>query len=252
MNAGRPAMEQQAYYAATAEQYEADHVHDGDEHYLALRHIAFYLEWINARSVLDTGCGTGRALRFLREALPNASVRGNDPSEELLAIAVRDHGVPADSLDCCPSERLPYQDSTFDAVVATGVLHHVPDPEKVVSEMLRVAKLAIFISDGNIYGQGGRNARRMKRLLARVHLLRSVNWVRRRGHHWFYSLGDGIAYSYSVYDSVPQLRKSCPSILVIPTHPSGMNGDNPLSGSSHCLVSAFKTVLSTPTTTVDR
>ena len=247
-----PAKRQREYYADTADRYEADHVQDGDEHYFALRHINFYLKWIDARSVLDTGCGTGRALRFLRESLPHVSIRGNDPSEELLAIAVRDHGVPADALDCCPSERLPYEDSSFDAVIATGVLHHVAEPEKVVAEMLRVARFAVFISDGNIYGQGGRVVRLVKRLLARAHLLRSVNWVRRGGHNWFYSPGDGIAYSYSVYDSIPQLRKCCPSIVVIPTHPLGMTGSSPLSESSHCLVSAFKTALTTPIPAVDQ
>ncbi len=185
MDTDGPGTDQRAYYAATAERYEADHMHDGDEHDLALRHIAFYLEWISARSVLDTGCGTGRALRFLREALPNASVRGNDPSPELLAIAVRDHGVPAEVLDCCSSDRLPYEDSSFDAVVATGVLHHVADPGKVVAEMLRVARLAVFISDSNIYGQGGRISSLVKRLLASAHLLRPVNWVRRGGHALF-------------------------------------------------------------------
>lgn len=252
MNVDTPATRQRAYYADTADRYEADHVQDGDEHYFALRHIAFYLRWIDARSVLDTGCGTGRALRFLSESLPHASIRGNDPSEELLAIAVRDHGVPADTLDCCPSERLPYEDSSFDAVVATGVLHHVPEPEKVIAEMLRVARFAVFISDCNIYGQGGGVARLVKRLLASAHLLRSVNWVRRGGHNWFYSPGDGIAYSYSVYDSVPQLRKCCPSIIVIPTLPSGMTGSSPLRESSHCLVSAFKTALTTAIPAVDR
>ena len=252
MNTETPASEQRHHYAATADRYESDHVHDGDEHHLALRYIAFYLDWINARSVLDTGCGTGRAMRYLREALPDLSVRGNDPSPELLDVAIRDHGVPPESLDCCPSEHLPYGDSSFDAVVATGVLHHVAEPDVIVAEMLRVARLAVFISDSNIYGQGSRAARSAKHLLSKAHLLRSINWARRGGHHWFYSEGDGVAYSYSVYDSVPQLQKSCPSIVVIPTHPSGMNGDNAFSGSSHCLVSAFKAVLSTPTATGSR
>ena len=251
MNVDTPAKRQRAYYADTADRYEADHVQDGDERYFALQHIAFYLKWIDARSVLDTGCGTGRALRFLRESLPHASIRGNDPSAELLAIAVRDHGVPADAVDCCPSERLPYGDSSFDAVVATGVLHNVAEPDKVVAEMLRVARLAVFISDSNIYGQGGRVARLLKRLLAGAHLLRSVNWVRRGGHNWIYSQGDGIAYSYSVYDSIPQLRKCCPSIVVIPTLSSGMTGSSPRTASTHCLVSAFKTALTIPVQAAD-
>ena len=234
---------QRTYYAETADQYDAAHVQHGDEHDVALRHVAFYLRWIDAQSVLDTGCGTGRGMRFLREELPSLDVRGNDPSEELLAIAARDHGIPGDTLDCCPSEDLPYEDASFDAVVAVGVLHHVAKPERVVAEMLRVAASAVFISDCNIYGQGSRGARSVKRLLAHAHLLQPLNWVRRGGHDWYSSPGDGIAYSYSVYDSIPQLRGSCPSIIVGPTVASGMTGGNPRSDSSHCLVSAFKTPL---------
>jgi ubiquinone/menaquinone biosynthesis C-methylase UbiE len=238
-----PIARQRAYYAQTAEMYETTHVQDGDEHHVALRHIAFYLRWIDAQSVLDTGCGTGRTLRFLREQLPGAYMRGNDPSEELLRIAVRDHGVPADTLDSCSSEQLPYKDASFDAVVATGLLHHVPKPEKVIREMVRVARLAVFISDCNIYGQGGRIRGLAKRMLARAHVLTPLNWIRRGGHLWYWSEGDGIAYSYSVYDSIPQLRHSCPWVIVTPTQPSGMSGGSPLSESSHCLVSAFKTAL---------
>jgi ubiquinone/menaquinone biosynthesis C-methylase UbiE len=242
-NADTPTARQRAYYAHTAERYETAHVQDGDEHHVALRHIAFYLKWIDAQSVLDTGCGTGRALRFLREQLPHAYIKGNDPSEELLRIAVRDHGVPADALDCCPSEQLPYRDSSFDAVVATGVLHHVPEPQKVIDEMIRVARSAVFISDCNVYGQSGRVKGFAKRLLASAHLLKPLNWIRRGGHLWYWSPGDGIAYSYSVYDSIPQLRSSCRWIIVTPTQPTGMTGGSPLSESSHCLVSAFKTAL---------
>ena len=238
-----PVARQRAYYAETAERYDTAHMQQDDEHHVALRHVAFYLKWIGARSVLDTGCGTGRALRFLREELPDAYVRGNDPSKDLLQIAIRDHGVPAEMLDCCTSEQLPYGDSSFDAVVATGVLHHVPEPEKVVDEMLRVARSAVFISDCNIYGQGGRAAGIAKRLLFRAHVLKPLNWIRRGGHLWYWSAGDGIAYSYSVFDSIPQLRKNCPWIIVTPTQPSGMTGGSPLSESSHCLVSAFKTTL---------
>jgi hypothetical protein len=101
----------------------------------------------------------------------------------------------------------------------------------------------VFISDCNVYGQGSRVKGLAKRLLASAHLLKPLNWIRRGGHHWYWSTGDGIAYSYSAYDSLPQLRKSCPWIIVTPTQPAGMTGGSPLSESSHCLVSAFKTAL---------
>jgi SAM-dependent methyltransferase len=179
-------------------------------------------------------------------------MRGNDPSAELLAIATKEHGVPSDTLDCCPSEDLPYEDGSFDAVVATGVLHHVADPEKVVAEMVRVAAAAVFLSDGNIFGQGARVARFTKRLLAGAGVLKPLNWVRRGGHDWYSSPGDGIAYSYSVFDSIPQLRESCASIIVIPTRLAGMTGGDPRTDSSHCLVAAFKMPLEAPEAGSDR
>jgi hypothetical protein len=47
---------QLAYYARTAAGYDDAHVHDDDEHAIALHHIAGDLEVLKADSVLDTGC----------------------------------------------------------------------------------------------------------------------------------------------------------------------------------------------------
>lgn len=231
------------YYARTAARYDGWHTLEHDEHHVALRHVLRYLEWIGAESVLDTGCGTGRALRAIREALPAVSVRGNDPSPELLRVASEEHGVPAGLLDCVPSERLPYADGAFDAVVETGVLHHVPDPSRVVAEMLRVARKAVFLSDSNVYGQGSLPARLAKLGLARAGLLRPVNRLRRGGRDWHWSEADGVAYSYSVYDSLPQLEAACAQVLAIPTLGGPLATRSPLLGASHVLLCAFKAPL---------
>jgi ubiquinone/menaquinone biosynthesis C-methylase UbiE len=52
------------YYEETASRYDAMHVSENDEHAIALRYVAMYLEWLGAESILDTGCGTGRAMRY--------------------------------------------------------------------------------------------------------------------------------------------------------------------------------------------
>lgn len=48
-------------------------------------------------------------------------------------------------LICCSSYELLFTDNSFDVVTEMGILHHVAEPERVVAEMLRVAKKAIFI-----------------------------------------------------------------------------------------------------------
>jgi SAM-dependent methyltransferase len=231
---------QRAYYRRTSAVYDELHTEAPDEHSFALEHVLFYLRWCGATSVLDSGCGTGRALRFLHERAPDLRLWGNDPSPDLLSIATREHGIPSEQLDCVASDELPYGDGAFDAVVETGVLHHVADPGRLVSEFLRVARKAVFLSDSNIYGSGRHAARLAKVALGRARLLGPVNWLRRAGRHWYYSADDGVAYSYSVLDAVPLLRRMCDLVLVVPTDDAGGPAGVPLLSSPHVLVCGFK------------
>jgi hypothetical protein len=45
--------------------------------------------------------------------------------------------------------------------------------------------------------------------LARLHLLDAVNRARRGGRRWYHTEGDGVAYSYSVFDSYRQVADAC-------------------------------------------
>lgn len=120
-------------------------------------------------------------------------------------------------------------------------MHHVARPERIVDEMLRVARQAIFISDCNIYGMGMPAARIVKLLLARVGLLRPLNRLRRGGHEWFFTPEDGVAWSYSVFDSYPDIAAACAEVLIIPTARNRADASPaPLLRSSHCLLCGFK------------
>ncbi len=225
-------------------------MHGFAEHVLALGQVAAYLRAMEAKSVLDTGCGTGLGIRFLKEAIPGIHVHGNDPSRALLDVGIEQHGLDPESLDCCVSDALPYTNGQFDAVVETGMLHHVPEPSIVVGEMLRVARSAVFISDLNIFGAGSLPLRAARLALHRAGLLRRVNRRRRGGNDWYYSQGDGIAWDYSIFSSLDQIRAECAQVFVTPTGNEGpLATAFPLAFSSHGLVSAFKEPLATMVTT---
>jgi SAM-dependent methyltransferase len=81
--------------------------------------------------LLDLGCGTGwMAEHFSRYT-------GLDGSPEAVAAAAgKGRNVRLHDL----TERLPFDDASFDGVVLKDVLEHVPDPVAVVNEVHRVLR----------------------------------------------------------------------------------------------------------------
>jgi SAM-dependent methyltransferase len=89
---------------------------------------------------LDVGCGTGALTELiLAEEQPEA-VTGVEPSEAFISHArerVRDPRVQflnGNAMD------LPLDDAEFDVVVSGLVLNFVPEPERALAEMVRVAR----------------------------------------------------------------------------------------------------------------
>ncbi len=90
-----------------------------------------------AGRVLDFGCGTGTAtLRYLANGLPVISL---DASLGMVA-ELQTKAKRADARVLCvvaDGERLPFRDGTIDAVVCTGVLHHMPEIGAAVRSQIR-------------------------------------------------------------------------------------------------------------------
>lgn len=142
---------QRAYYAATAGAYDEVHVREGDEHYFALCFMLSAFGLLGIRSVLDVGAGTGRTVQYIRQHRPDIRVVGVEPVPELIEQGRR-KGLGEDELVPGDATRLAYADGEFDLVCEFAVLHHVRNPGRVVAEVLRVARKAVFSSDTNRLG----------------------------------------------------------------------------------------------------
>ncbi len=139
-------------------------------------------------SVLDIGCGPGdRVAELAREVGHEGKAAGIDYSAALIDEAHRrwgSSGLPA-SFHVGDAHTLPFPDASFDACRAERVFVHLQDPQRALSEMVRVAKsgarIAIFDVDADtmIVDSPLRDVTR-KILDFRADQFRSNGWIGRR------------------------------------------------------------------------
>jgi ubiquinone/menaquinone biosynthesis C-methylase UbiE len=206
---------QRKYYAGTASRYEEMHGTEGSADPLHMDFVIAMLRMLRVRTLLDVGTASGRALRTLKTALPDLFVCGIEPVGALLDQAVARGICESGALIQGQGDALPFADASFEAVCEFAILHHVPDPRIVVGEMLRVAKKVVIISDSNRFGQGPMFLRVVKLILWKLRLWGAFNYVRTSGKRYQITEGDGLAYSYSVYDSFDQITQWADRVFVI-------------------------------------
>jgi ubiquinone/menaquinone biosynthesis C-methylase UbiE len=207
---------QRKYYTETAARYEEMHEHEGSSDPLRMDFIVAMLRMLCVRTVLDVGTASGRTLRTLKTAIPELFICGIEPVGALVDEAVARGNSASGAILQGKGDALPFSDSSFDAVCEFAILHHVADPRIVVAEMLRVAKRAVILSDCNRFGQGQMFLRLVKFALYKTRLWGLFTYLRTSGKGYQLSKGDGLAYSYSVYDSFDQVAQWADRVFVIP------------------------------------
>lgn len=102
-----------------------------------------FVDWLAVapqRAWLDVGCGTGALSQTILEYCSPRSVVGIDPSKGYLEYADARVSDPRTTFRVGDAQALPCGDGEYDAVVSGLVLNFVPDMERTVGEMKRVAR----------------------------------------------------------------------------------------------------------------
>lgn len=213
---------QREYYAKTARRYDDMHLDSDDEHNFALSFLSSVLDYFEIQSVLDIGSGTGRAIHYLKKRKPELRIIGIEPVLELRQVGWRS-GLSQHELILGDAMKLDFLDGEFDLVCEFGVLHHIRGHAQAVSEMLRVARKAIFISDSNNFGQGRTVTRVVKQLIDLFGFWPVVDFIKTRGKGYTVTKGDGLAYSYSVFNDYKLIEEDCSTVHILNTKGGRIN-----------------------------
>ena len=107
------------------------------------RRIGDLLEPLAGARILDAGCGTGDDARAIaRRVGPSGSVVGLDSSETMVVEARSRSSELGLQVEFVVGDirRLEFPDSSFDGVRSDRTLQHVEDPERALTELVRVVK----------------------------------------------------------------------------------------------------------------
>lgn len=123
--------------------FKSPYVEEG----VVLRYVIFYnvlkaLSLLRFESLLDVGGAEGYMAAAIRKFF-QVRVRSCDLSEEACKRAEELFQIEADPVD---GVSLPYEDDSFDVVLSSESLEHIPRYELVLEELLRVARKAVLIT----------------------------------------------------------------------------------------------------------
>ena len=110
----------------------------------SFKHYNNVLDWLDLSltneeyTLLDLGTGKGDLLLKIIEKNKFLKLIGLDISSEMIKLAIT-KGIPANFV-IGDSEALPLKKSSIDIITCINSFHHYSNPEKSISEMVRVLK----------------------------------------------------------------------------------------------------------------
>ena len=113
-----------------------------------VRRVLGILKSLYPLNLLDIGSGRGVFLWPLLDEFPGLPITAVDTLDYRVADlqAMCDGGIPSLSVDYADATSLPFPDHTFDVVTMLEVLEHIPDTERALAEICRVAQRFVVLS----------------------------------------------------------------------------------------------------------
>jgi ubiquinone/menaquinone biosynthesis C-methylase UbiE len=102
---------------------------------------AIGFESYRSKIVVELGCGGGiDSAEFARNGAEVVSIDFTRTAVEATKSTLEEAGVIHQNIIQADLHNLPLRDSIADCIYSFGVLHHIPDVENVISEVVRIAK----------------------------------------------------------------------------------------------------------------
>ena len=165
------------------------------------RHVFRLLKTVPEGSILDVGCGEGFTLHKLQERSIGKKLEGIEYQKRAISLGKKEY--PDLKITQGSIYELPYKANSFDLVLCTEVLEHMDNPEKALSELVRVSKKYLLLSVPN------------EPFFMLAQLFRGKNWSRfgndiEHINHWSF-----LSFQKFVSPKVTILRVSIPFFWTI-------------------------------------
>ncbi|MDO8623479.1 MAG: methyltransferase domain-containing protein [archaeon] len=124
------------YFGEESQKYDEVRSEDPRRAYIVKKQSEItksFLENENCKNILDVACGTGRFFYIYP-----GKIHGIDMSSDQLKEAHKKDKTAV--LKVCDAENICYPSEKFDVAITSQFIMHIPEYEKVVSEMARVTK----------------------------------------------------------------------------------------------------------------
>jgi SAM-dependent methyltransferase len=112
------------------------------------RDLELFAEWAEGTTALDVATGGGNVARVLRAAGLEVVTIDSAPGMKPTVVS--------------RAEEIPFADASFDVVACRVAAHHFQDPANALTEMSRVSRNLVFVSDNLFLGEDGEEADKLR------------------------------------------------------------------------------------------